>query len=262
MTRWWRCYEGAPFDPKWRVVAANVGGKPGDVWAIASAILDYASRHDGSIVGIDYEELAVGLGYETQYVTDVTVSFVSRRFMSNDAVLSWDDKQYVAPSTKRVREFRERRKANKNNDEKRGNGGETLRETHETDETPQTQIQIQNKEPPISPLKPEITEAVEVWNKMATQCGLPTVQRLHDTRKRMLRDRLAESGMEGWCEAIDKVARSPLCRGMVANKNGAQPWSATFDFVIKPGNFTKLIEGNYDGQIQPRQAYQSSGAAI
>ena len=33
---WWRCKHGAPFDPKWGVVALTAKSEPGKVWAVVT----------------------------------------------------------------------------------------------------------------------------------------------------------------------------------------------------------------------------------
>ncbi|AWE74359.1 phage replication O, N-terminal -containing domain protein [Pseudomonas aeruginosa] len=38
---------------------------------------------------------------------------------------------------------------------------------------------------------------------------------------------------------------SPFLMGKVPGRNGAKPFRATFDWLIAPSNFVKVVEGNY-----------------
>jgi len=77
---------------------------------------------------------------------------------------------------------------------------------------------------------------------MAERFKLPAVRgKLNDTRKRKVSARIKEHPLEDWLEALSAIERSAFLRG--ENQSG---WTATFDWMIEPRNFTKLIEGNYD----------------
>ena len=89
--------------------------------------------------------------------------------------------------------------------------------------------------------KDTFLQAIEIWNSMATQAGLPLVQVLTERRKVSLRKRLAEcGGLDGWAIACDKVQESPFLTG-----ENERQWKATFDFLLKPSKFTLLMEGGY-----------------
>lgn len=88
----------------------------------------------------------------------------------------------------------------------------------------------------------DVGEAVTLWNAMAACAGLPTVQRVTDTRRRAVRARLAEcGGIDGWKVALGKVETSAFLCG--DNDRG---WKADFDFLLQAKSFTKLMEGAYD----------------
>ena len=60
------------------------------------------------------------------------------------------------------------------------------------------------------------------------------------TRYKSLKARIKEYGLENMLKAIDSVKTSDFLKGQ--NKNN---WIITFDWLIKPNNFTKVLEGNY-----------------
>ena len=47
--------------------------------------------------------------------------------------------------------------------------------------------------------------------------------------------------LDEWKQAFAAIERSPFLKG--ENKTG---WRASFDFLLQPSSFTKLIEGQYD----------------
>lgn len=88
----------------------------------------------------------------------------------------------------------------------------------------------------------QVKECVAHFNAVAQRIGWPTVQSITKTRRAALSQRIREvGGGDGWRDAIDRAALSPLLTG----QNG-RGWRADFDWICKPANFTKLMEGNYD----------------
>ena len=76
---------------------------------------------------------------------------------------------------------------------------------------------------------------VDAWNKL----GLSKVQKLTDTRKRALRNRIKDFGEDGVLKAINLVKQSDFLMGR------KKDWRATFDWLMEPRNMTKVIEGQY-----------------
>ena len=103
---------------------------------------------------------------------------------------------------------------------------------------------IREDSPPIVPPIPkdDLQEAVSAFNKLANRIGLAKVQNFSDTRRRKLRQRLAEcGGIEGWRAALAKVDASTFLTG-----GGRDGWRADFDFMLQAKSFTKILEGAYD----------------
>jgi hypothetical protein len=82
---------------------------------------------------------------------------------------------------------------------------------------------------------------VEVWNDLAARRGLKTVQRLSPERRATLKTRIGQNTIQDFTEAIAAIDRSPFLCG-----ENDRRWKAYFDWMLKPANFTKLIEGTYD----------------
>lgn len=88
----------------------------------------------------------------------------------------------------------------------------------------------------------DLEQAVRLWNEVAARCPLPECQVLSAKRRKKLGARLAGDlgGLDGWRDMLAKIEASPFLLG--AGKGG---WRVTLDWVLEPGNLTKLMEGNY-----------------
>lgn len=92
-----------------------------------------------------------------------------------------------------------------------------------------------------------VQRVLDAWNSL----GLNKIQRISkDTnRGKMLNARLKEYGTDTVVNAIERIKKSSFLKGQ--NRNG---WTIVFDWFIKPNNFIKVMEGNYDdntGSTQP-----------
>jgi hypothetical protein len=98
-------------------------------------------------------------------------------------------------------------------------------------------------------------EAVDAWNELAKATGLSKVQKFDTSRRKKVRLRLDDcGGIEAWSDMIAGIRDSPHLLGMTPSKNGQTPWKASFDWLIEPRNFTKVMEGNYiriEGHAKP-----------
>lgn len=117
-----------------------------------------------------------------------------------------------------------------------------------------------NASMPIAPRFPldDISKAVHDYNDAAQRAGWPTVQKMTDARRRALRSRLKDcGGNDGWKAAMGRAEASDFLSGRSAN-----PWTGFgFDWIAKPANFTKLMEGNYDNRPQSSQPNRQTSAS-
>lgn len=79
------------------------------------------------------------------------------------------------------------------------------------------------------------------------------------SRRQHLNARLREcGGLDGWVEALDRVARSPFLSGRIRGRHGQ--FAISLDFILQPSSFTKLREGIYDGERQSTHAPGGGGS--
>jgi hypothetical protein len=81
---------------------------------------------------------------------------------------------------------------------------------------------------------------VDLYHKRCP--SLPKVMKLTDARIRCINSRLKEYSEEEVEKAFDKVEQSDFLKG---EKGG---WKASFDWILKPANTVKILEGNYDNK--------------
>ena len=80
---------------------------------------------------------------------------------------------------------------------------------------------------------------------------IPSIKQLSDARKKTLKARVREYGKESLVKVFRKAAVSDFLNG----KND-RSFTASFDWLLKPTNFPKVLEGNYDNptKAQPKDA--------
>lgn len=97
---------------------------------------------------------------------------------------------------------------------------------------------VEVKQPCLS-----IIEAINMWNTLADK-GFKVVSRMPTVgsgRWQMLKARLTEYTKEEWESAIENVRKSDLLR------NNQDKWF-NFDWFIRPNNFPKVLDGNYNNK--------------
>ncbi len=67
--------------------------------------------------------------------------------------------------------------------------------------------------------------------------------KLSDSRKKAIKARLNDFGFEDIKRAFALTEQSDFLKG--TNTNG---WQAGFDWLMKPANLTKVLEGNYENK--------------
>ncbi len=82
----------------------------------------------------------------------------------------------------------------------------------------------------------KFTPIIEKWNSL----NLQQLRTISNNRQTLLNARIKEYGFEVVLEAIENINNSSFLKGQ-NNKN----WIITFDWLIKPNNFVKVLENNY-----------------
>lgn len=93
----------------------------------------------------------------------------------------------------------------------------------------------------------DIDSAVSSWNTLPDP--VPKVAKLsaQSTRAKSLRARISQYGFDEVMRAIENVRNSPFLLGQVKD------FVITFDWFVKPNNFSKVLDGNYLGRDAPSE---------
>lgn len=92
----------------------------------------------------------------------------------------------------------------------------------------------------------DVRRVIEEWNKLQ-EVGINPIRDIKPSSKRcqLLKGRIREYGIDEVLNAINNVRKSDFLRG--ENNRG---WMITFDWFVKPNNFLKTLEGNYNKEGQ------------
>lgn len=115
----------------------------------------------------------------------------------------------------------------------------------------QSEIVCDSKESPD-----DITKIIEQWNQNKY---LPRISKLlpRTERYKMLKARMKDYSLEDILKAIDNITKSDFLQGKVVGKNG-KVFHLTFDWFIRPNNFPKILEGNYDNDGFKKICHESN----
>ncbi len=82
----------------------------------------------------------------------------------------------------------------------------------------------------------------EFFNKSMEGRAIPKIRtEIGDRRKAMLRARIQQYGIDTVYEVISKAAKSSFLNG-----GGNKGFIANFEWLMRPNNFPKVLDGNYD----------------
>lgn len=89
----------------------------------------------------------------------------------------------------------------------------------------------------------DIQIALDAWNELG-KYGIKKVSKMKSTavRYKMLQERINEHGIDNVLIAIENIKKSNFLQG----KHKGRPWQITFDWFVRPNNFLKVFDGNYE----------------
>lgn len=98
-------------------------------------------------------------------------------------------------------------------------------------------------------------EAFDRWNETARRWNLPIAELLTEYRRKAIRARLKNGGLDRWNVALAAVEQSAF---LVGQKKGAdgEPFRADLDFLSQASKFQRVVEGFYGKGAKPLRAVQ------
>lgn len=88
-----------------------------------------------------------------------------------------------------------------------------------------------------------IEKFVAFWNEQMKDCSIPQLQHMSERRVSMLKARVRIHGKDSLYTVVLKCSRSNFLNG-----ENSKSWIATYDWMFKPDNYIKILEGNYDNK--------------
>ena len=202
---------------------------------------------------IEYEELMPSLVEEialainetvelTAQTIDLLIKFRAAALDGNKLCLTEMMKHMGSEqtSTERVQKFRERKKQLETADETFQPVSDV---TAEKEIEKEKELEQYTPFPPHRGGTPDCAAIVEQFNSVYT--ALPKVIDISALRRKAIGSALKKLGKEGLTELFQKTSASYFLCG----KKGG--WKASFDWIMKPENLTKIIEGNFDNAKPP-----------
>lgn len=90
----------------------------------------------------------------------------------------------------------------------------------------------------------ELQEILEYFNEVMSNAVIPhPIKSINGQRRGYVLARIREHGKDDVLEVIQKASESDFLNG--TNQRG---WIADFNWLMKPNNFVKVLEGNYDNR--------------
>ncbi len=99
----------------------------------------------------------------------------------------------------------------------------------------------------------DISRLKDFFNAEVKGSLIPPICSINGQRKGFAKARLREYGKQDVITVIRKAVASDFLNGK--NNRG---WTADFNWIFRPNNFPKILEGNYDNRQQPQNNQASS----
>jgi hypothetical protein len=225
--RWFRLYDDVLNDPKVQSLPPKLFKGLVNIWCLAS-------KHDGVLPCNKSVAFALRMTEEkSKKLLDSLYGLGFLDQMENGlSPHNWGKRQFASDSsTTRTRAYKERERSK----EQPGDAPDTESESESESDT-----DTDKKSDVKTSLSLSI--ALENYNAAAQSLGLSEAQKLTTHRHKLLSARIREHGLEGWQRAIANL-NTPFLLGK--NDRG---WKANIDFMLRPGNFQKLLENAYAGK--------------
>lgn len=266
---WFRWHHGSVTDPKFQLVARRSGASLPDVLAVWAYLLEKASAAEfrGCFGEIDGEAVDCLFGFDDGTTNAILGQMVERSLISDDYVVAWDKRQPKRErdgdnSTERVRAFRQKQSHETPCNAKKRQ--ETPREEKSREEVNLTTANAVVVPSPAE-AEPETPDdgkflpcphdkVIALYHE-----ALPVLPRIREwtaARQQTLRSRWRAKCAElHWSSEADGIAwfsrffayvsESEFLCGRSQPPPGRTPFVADLEWLLKPANFTKVVEGKY-----------------
>lgn len=120
--------------------------------------------------------------------------------------------------------------------------------TQDPDQDPDLFVAPNGATSPPSVSRPEDRAPIQGIVKLYHECLPlnPKVKVLTEARKAAIRQRWREEpDLDGWRRYFEYVSKSPFLTGQSNSRDGRPPFVADLEWLVKPSNMAKVIEGKF-----------------
>lgn len=108
----------------------------------------------------------------------------------------------------------------------------------------------------------EAQKVCDYFNELMADKAIPQIRAMTSNRKKTINARIKEYGLNQVYAVIDNTAASSFLNGA-----GSRGFVAKFDWIMRPNNFIKVLEGNYadrngNAKSAERDYYTSSAELV
>ena len=198
---------------------------------------------------LDFEENTVVLAIHALEQLNM-IATNAEGFLS---ISGWDEYQNIEGmdnirEQNRLRKQKQREKEKLLSDMSRNVTGQS-RDSHATEEDKEKEIdKDKDKE---GEKKEKARQIADLFNSLCP--SFPKVKFLSDSMKSGISKLLDEFPESDISTAFEKCEKSSFLKG-----NNPRKWKAYFDWIIKPDNLSKILNGNYDDEISSDASYDLS----
>lgn len=237
--QWFRLYNRMIDDKKIKLLAFE------DRWHfVALCCLKSSGELDEPDRDLRVRQVAVSLGVQLAELDEIARRLRAVKLIDeNLQPLNWDKLQFKGEtSTKRVREFRKRKKAEQKQPCNMVKRDETVSVTPPDTETDTEVSPNGDLSANADPADFSFEDFEESWAEVAKECGLPTMRAgARDRRRRMFNTRKRQyPDIDDWREAFATLRKAKWMHG-----DTERGWRCDADDFLDPKKFNRLVEGKY-----------------
>ncbi len=245
MSRWYRAYEGTVTDAKLGEAALIADCSRSVAIAAWHCLLESAAcKNNCGSYEASARRVAVILCEPVATIESLIGGFEELGLIRDGAIAAWKKRQFQSDdSSERVARHRDK-KRRETAKPSTGNADETVCNADVTPPETETDTYLESSKDD-SPscdepaLRPEYV--FEGYQALAAELGLTVPRDFTPERRQLVRGRMSQYPIEDFFTVFARCRGSPFLRG---DKDGRTP--LTIDWVMKKGNFQKVLEGNYE----------------
>jgi hypothetical protein len=236
---WFRMYAEFASDPKVQMMSEAMQRR---------LVMLFCMRCCDVTVTLRDDEIAFHLRVSESELAETKALFIAKGFIDSEwNVTNWEKRQFASDSSaERTRRYRDRKRdANVTSHVTARDAVEQIQNRTDTEATEAKASVV----PEASGTRCPHADIIALYHE--TLPSLARVREWTDARQALLRKRWAEKPerqtLDWWRDFFGYVERSDFLMGRKASR-GSDPFECDLEWLIRPRNFVKVIEGKYENR--------------